>query len=159
MKNGEIRSFSGLYFHVFGLNMEIYEVNIRIQSKYGKIRTRKNFISRHFHRVSLQVGMKIKTGSLLKSLHPIERRSAVTSNPSLCLMAINPPVCTLKRDRCCIPYRHFIWIHLLVLIHIVLILNLKTLFLSVKTHQFSVVVLTAILKMYHMLQYHLHPIA
>ena len=36
-----IWSFSGLYFLVFGLNTEIYKVNIRIQSKYKKIRTRK----------------------------------------------------------------------------------------------------------------------
>ena len=34
--------FSGLYFPVFGLNTEIYSVKLRIQSKYGKIRTRKN---------------------------------------------------------------------------------------------------------------------
>lgn len=38
------------------------------------------------------------------------------------------------------------------------VFSVKTLFLSVKTHQFSVVVLTAILKMHHMLQYHLHAI-
>ena len=36
--------FSGLYFHVFGLNTEIYSVTLRIQSKYGKIRTRKNSV-------------------------------------------------------------------------------------------------------------------
>ena len=34
--------FSGLYFPVFGLNMEIYGVNFRIQSEYAKIRTRRN---------------------------------------------------------------------------------------------------------------------
>ena len=33
--------FSGPYFPVFRLNTEIYFVNLRIQSKYGKIRTRK----------------------------------------------------------------------------------------------------------------------
>ena len=37
----QIRSFSGSYFPLFGLNTEIYSVNLRIQSKYGKIRTRK----------------------------------------------------------------------------------------------------------------------
>ena len=31
--------FSGPYFPVFGLNTEIYSVNLHIQSKYGKIRT------------------------------------------------------------------------------------------------------------------------
>ena len=33
--------YSGLYFPVFVLNTNIYSVNLRIQSKYGKIRTRK----------------------------------------------------------------------------------------------------------------------
>ena len=35
-----IRSFSGLYFSAFGLNMEIYGVNLCIQSKCRKRRTR-----------------------------------------------------------------------------------------------------------------------
>ena len=33
--------YSGLYFPVFVLNTNIYSVNLRIQSKYGEIRTRK----------------------------------------------------------------------------------------------------------------------
>ena len=33
--------FSGSYFLAFGLNAETYIVNLRIQSKCGKIRTRK----------------------------------------------------------------------------------------------------------------------
>ena len=33
--------FSGPYFPAFGLNPEIYGVNLRIQSKYRKICTRK----------------------------------------------------------------------------------------------------------------------
>ena len=41
--------FSGPYFPVFGLNMEIYSVNIRIQSEYRKIR-RKNSVSGPFSR-------------------------------------------------------------------------------------------------------------
>ena len=36
-----ILSFSGLYFPAFGLNTEIYSVNLRIQSECRKIRTRK----------------------------------------------------------------------------------------------------------------------
>ena len=32
--------FSGLHFPVLGLNMKIYSVNLRIQSEYGKVRTR-----------------------------------------------------------------------------------------------------------------------
>ena len=42
--------FSGPYFPVFGLNMEIYGVNLRIQSEYGKIRSRKNSALGHFSR-------------------------------------------------------------------------------------------------------------
>ena len=42
--------FSGPYFHVFGLNTEIYSADLRIQSKYGKIRTRKNSAFRYFLR-------------------------------------------------------------------------------------------------------------
>ena len=42
--------FSGPYFPVFGLITEIYGVILRIQSKYGKIRTRKNSVFGHFSR-------------------------------------------------------------------------------------------------------------
>ena len=40
--------FFGLYFPVFGLNTEIYSVNLVIQSKYGKIRARKSSIFGQF---------------------------------------------------------------------------------------------------------------
>ena len=40
--------FSGLYFLVFGLN--IYSVNLHIQSEYRKIRTRKNSVFGNFSR-------------------------------------------------------------------------------------------------------------
>ena len=39
----QIGIFSGSYFPAFGLNTEIYSINHRILSKFGKIRTRKNF--------------------------------------------------------------------------------------------------------------------
>ena len=42
--------FSGPHFPVFGLNTEIYFVNIRIQSEFGKIRTRDNSVFGHFSR-------------------------------------------------------------------------------------------------------------
>ena len=41
---------SGLYFHAFRLNTEIYAVNLRIQSEYRKIRTRNNPIFEYFSR-------------------------------------------------------------------------------------------------------------
>ena len=42
--------YSGPYFPAFGLNTKIYAVNLRIQSKCGKIRTRKNSVFGHFSR-------------------------------------------------------------------------------------------------------------
>ena len=41
---------SGPYFPVFGLNMDIYGVNLRIQSEYRKIQTRNNSVFGHFLR-------------------------------------------------------------------------------------------------------------
>ena len=47
VKNVQIRS-SGLYFLVFGLNKNIYTVNLHIQSEYEKTQTRKNSAFRNF---------------------------------------------------------------------------------------------------------------
>ena len=52
--------FSGPYFPVFRMNTEIYRVNLRIQSEYGKIRTRKNYLNT-FHALKVLVGPSIKT--------------------------------------------------------------------------------------------------
>ena len=41
VKSVRIRSFAGLYFSAFELNMERYRESLRIQSKCKKIRTRK----------------------------------------------------------------------------------------------------------------------
>ena len=38
-------AFSGPYFLVFGLNTEIYGVNLRVQSEYWKIQARKNSVT------------------------------------------------------------------------------------------------------------------
>ena len=48
MESAQILSFSGPYFPVFGLNTEIYGVNLPIQSEYRKVRTKKNSVFRHF---------------------------------------------------------------------------------------------------------------
>ena len=40
VRSARIRSYSSPYFPAFGLNMERYEVSIRVQSKCGEIRTR-----------------------------------------------------------------------------------------------------------------------
>ena len=49
-KESKYGVISGPYFPVFGLNLEIYFVNIRIQSEYRKIRTRNNSVFGHFSR-------------------------------------------------------------------------------------------------------------
>ena len=53
VKSVRIQNFSGPCFPVFGLNREIYSVNIRIQSGCGKIRTRKTPNMDTFYRVLL----------------------------------------------------------------------------------------------------------
>ena len=49
-KVSKYRIISGPYFPVFGLNTEIYGVNICIQWEYRKIRTRNNPVFGHFSR-------------------------------------------------------------------------------------------------------------
>ena len=45
--------FSSLYFPAFGLNTEIYALNVRTQSKYGKLRTWKKLRIWTFHTVTI----------------------------------------------------------------------------------------------------------
>ena len=52
VKSVPIGVFSGPYFLAFGLNAKIYSVNLHIQSKYGKIRTRKTPYLDSFYAVS-----------------------------------------------------------------------------------------------------------
>ena len=62
--------FSGPYFPVFELNTEIYSVNLRIQSEYKEIRTRKSFV----------FGTFTKCRRLIK---PLEKYSENMSNLKL----------------------------------------------------------------------------
>ena len=48
VESAQIRSFFRFVFSLFGLNTEIYSVNLRIKSEYRKIRTRKNSVIGHF---------------------------------------------------------------------------------------------------------------
>ena len=50
-KSVRIWNFSGLYFPAFGLNTEKYSMSPPIQSKCGKIRTRKTLNTDIFHSV------------------------------------------------------------------------------------------------------------
>ena len=52
-KSVRIRSFSGPDFPAFGLNTEIYRVNLRIVSKCGEIRTVKTQNAEAFHAVEI----------------------------------------------------------------------------------------------------------
>ena len=47
-KVSEYGNISGPYFPVFGLNTEIFSVNLRIQSEYWKIRTKNNSVFGNF---------------------------------------------------------------------------------------------------------------
>ena len=51
MKNVRIRSFSGRYFHALELRTEIYSEYLRIQSKCGKMRTRKTLEQDTFYEI------------------------------------------------------------------------------------------------------------
>ena len=57
LKNVGIRTFSGSYFTVMGLNTEIYRVNPRIQSKCGIIRTKKLQVWTLFAQYNLYFGI------------------------------------------------------------------------------------------------------
>ena len=50
MKGVQMQCFSSPYFSVFELNTKRYSVSLRIQSKYEKIRTRRNSVFGHFSR-------------------------------------------------------------------------------------------------------------
>ena len=54
VKSVRIRSFCGPHFPAFGLNTERYRVSLRIQSKCGKIRTRKTLNTNTFYAVLLR---------------------------------------------------------------------------------------------------------
>ena len=49
VKSVRIRSYSGQYIPVFGLNTERYSVSLRVQSEHGKIRTRITPNTNTFH--------------------------------------------------------------------------------------------------------------
>ena len=65
-----IRSSSDLYFPAFGLTTELYEGNLRIQSKCGKIRTRKTPNTDTFYAV-----VEIMIKNLLRMLKLIKLKS------------------------------------------------------------------------------------
>ena len=67
MKSVRIRSFSCLYIFAFGLNTERYSVSFRIQSKCGKIGTRKLRIRALLHFYEMQKMVLLLDTSIVKS--------------------------------------------------------------------------------------------
>ena len=63
----EIFIFSGPYFPVFVLNMEIYSVNLRIKFEYGKYRTEKTPYLNTFHAV-LDICLEVIDGRSYKNI-------------------------------------------------------------------------------------------
>ena len=59
VKSVRILSFSGTYLPVFRMNTERHGLFLRIQSKYGKIRTRKTQNTDTFHAVKLHALCKL----------------------------------------------------------------------------------------------------
>ena len=58
--------FSGPYFPAFGLNTDRYRVSLRIQSEYGKIRTRKSSVFGQFSHSDTWGTFEAYWGSSLK---------------------------------------------------------------------------------------------
>ena len=58
---------SSPYFPVFGLNTEIYGVNLRIQSEYRKMRTRNNSVFEHFY--NSEFFHRLSVEFLVRSIH------------------------------------------------------------------------------------------
>ena len=73
VKVSEYGVFSGPYFPVFGLTTEIYGLNLRIQSKYRKIRTRKNSLD-IFHSVTRYI--KLLRSAFLSKPRTIKKTKA-----------------------------------------------------------------------------------
>ena len=62
--------FSGPYFPEFGLNTEIYSVNLRIQSEYRKNSEKKPTFG-HFSRVFLKMKLFITRNTVTNTLTPM----------------------------------------------------------------------------------------
>ena len=77
VKSIRIRTFSGPSFPAFGLNMKKYSVSLRIQSEYGKIRTRKFPNTDTFLAVFIKAPIKSNSPIVLHSDVHAERISQI----------------------------------------------------------------------------------
>ena len=81
VKSIQMWSFSGGYFPIFTLNIEIYGVNLRIQSEYEKVRTRKNSLFGYFspsdmYSLICNNGMYIEFNWLCKPMRKVRSSQA-----------------------------------------------------------------------------------
>ena len=72
-KSIRVRSFSGSHFLAFELNTEIYRVNLRIQSKCGKIRNRKTLNMDTFQTVQFYEIWSFWLALLIRKFHRIQQ--------------------------------------------------------------------------------------
>ena len=77
VKSIRIRTSSGPSFPAFGLNMKKYSVSLRIQSEYGKIRTRKFPNTDTFLAVFIKAPIKSNSPIVLHSDVHAERISQI----------------------------------------------------------------------------------
>ena len=88
MKSVRIGSYSGPYFPAFGLNTERYSIYLRIQSEYGRIRTRLAPNTDPFYAVEVCDELHLFTGvqqRVISAYHPqsnglVERQSRTIKN-------------------------------------------------------------------------------
>ena len=87
-KSVQIRSFSGRYIPIFGLNTEIYSINLRIQSEYGKIRILKRLKSK-FSKFAI-VPRKVQRGKTIEVICDCNRTQ--THNHLVHKRKLNPVI-------------------------------------------------------------------
>ena len=75
--------FSGLYFPVFGLNME---KSLRIQSEWRKIRTRKNSVFGHFSRSVYQIILDFGVWKMIKIRNNFLTNSCLFQQNKFCFL-------------------------------------------------------------------------
>ena len=66
---------SGTYFSIFGMNKDIYSVNLGIQSEYRKVRTRNKFVFGHFSKTVTAIWNIEKFGEEFRDSHTTSRRT------------------------------------------------------------------------------------
>ena len=98
MKSVRIQSFSGPHFPAFGLNMEIYVVNLLIQFECGKIRTRKTRNTESFYAVLVCYNFDVWSQEGLISRILITLRTGLLTFNIKLITRLKNEIC--RRDQC-----------------------------------------------------------